>query len=454
MNAGMKKLSEQVRAYRYDIGAWAYLLGLCALARESVGLEGVWGYVFLVLAVPFVGSVEHFFCVVLLLSTLWGYFPGTLVGLSSLYIWLAALIAARAVLGPRPSRARVWPLLLLALLGVTAAASWLRSAYSETAGLVTVLILLGMAALLGGAAVFDGKKLTDALARLAFVLTLWYCVWAAAAPYFTRNRRLSIDPGVNVNNFGFSCAILALILFLSLYSGGRKLWRLLGGGAALVLLLLSGSRGALLGLVLACAAVLLLDGKRRYSTRRVLPLAAAAAAVLAAAVFLLPRLGIVRFDLAHLLHSVGTSERLELWKTLLAYLFTGGSWLLGWGPGTVCTRQVFQTLLGREVYHAHNTFLEAFGELGAVGLALTAVYILLALLWVVRRSRTDAGAYLLLGLAVYLLVHGMVESFYQTFFFWAVFALCGRGGGKGEVRGEGEQDPDKAAPAIPGAERK
>lgn len=447
-----KKLLDWVIACKYDIGACAYMIGICVLARFPTALDSLWLGMFLLLAVPFVNSTEHYFCITLLLSTMWGYFPGALLSVFSIYTVLAALITAKAVLEEKPLRLRRGSL-LLGFLGVTAAVSWLVSAYSEIVGLAMVLLLIGMAALIGEAARFDLKKLTDVLARLAFVLTLWYCLCALLAPSFTRNGRLSIADSVNVNTFGSSCAILAAILFLSFGFAGKRPWQLVGGAAALALLVLSGSRGALLGFVLACAAVLLLDAKRRYSARRVLLVLAAAAAVLLAAALVLPLLGLTRFRLSNLIHSVGSSDRISIWTSLLSYMFAGGRWILGYGPGTVCTRHVFLEIMDRTLYHAHNTFLEAFGELGIVGLGLTAAYVLFSILSVVRRSKTDARAYLLLGLAVYILVHGMVESFYQCFFFWAVLALCGSGCAKGDVCSEDMGGPEKTDQTISDAEK-
>lgn len=441
-----------VRAYKYDMGASAYMIGVCILARIPITFSGVWIYVFLLLAVPFVNSTEHYFCITLLLSTLWVYFPGALISGFSIYTILAILIAARAIMSRKPLRPQKCPLLTLGLLCVTAGASWRLSAYPEKSGLKLVLTLVGIAALIGAAASFDLKRLTDALSRLAFVLVLWYCACAVVAPSLTRNGRLSIDSNVNVNTFGSSCAMLAVILFLAFCFNGRRPWQLIGGAAALALLVLSGSRGALLGFVLACAAALLLDAKRRYSARRVLLVLTAAVAVLLAAALVLPLLGQARFSLSNLIHSVGTSDRINIWTSLLSYIFASGRWILGYGPGTVCTRHAFLEIMDRELYHAHNTFLEAFGELGIVGLGLTVAYVLFSILSVIRRSKADDGAYLLLGMAVYILVHGMVESFYQCFFFWAVLALCGSGCAKGDVCDEDTGGPPKVDQTISNSE--
>ena len=147
-----------------------------------------------------------------------------------------------------------------------------------------------------------------------------------------------------------------------------------------ILALLSGSRGALLAFALASAIVVIIYAKKNGRlTGTMFKLAIAGTVALGGMylVLILTGLDTSRFSVAEIIAS-GGSRRSLIYESLIPYIIKNGYWKIGYGPGHECSRQVIMSLIGWDYAHSHNTFLEAFGELGIMGL--------LILIWSIKKS--------------------------------------------------------------------
>lgn len=81
-------------------------------------------------------------------------------------------------------------------------------------------------------------------------------------------------------------------------------------------------------------------------------------------------------------------------------------------------------LIGWDYAHSHNTFLEAFGELGIMGL--------LILVWSIKNSiknvygvcKINKEAYLFVAILICLIFNGLAESYFFDAVLWLLLAIC------------------------------
>ena len=130
-----------------------------------------------------------------------------------------------------------------------------------------------------------------------------------------------------------------------------------------------------------------------------------------------------RFSVAEIIAS-GGSRRSLIYESLIPYIIKNGYWKIGYGPGHECSRQVIMSLIGWDYAHSHNTFLEAFGELGIMGL--------LILIWSIKKSLKNIygvckiykEAYLFVTILICLLINGLAESYFFDAVLWLLLAIC------------------------------
>ena len=193
-----------------------------------------------------------------------------------------------------------------------------------------------------------------------------------------------------------------------------------------ILALLSGSRGALLAFALASAIVVIIYAKKNGRlTGTMFKLAIAGTVALGGMylVLILTGLDTSRFSVAEIIAS-GGSRRSLIYESLIPYIIKNGYWKIGYGPGHECSRQVIMSLIGWDYAHSHNTFLEAFGELGIMGL--------LILIWSIKKSLKNIygvckiykEAYLFVTILICLLINGLAESYFFDAVLWLLLAIC------------------------------
>lgn len=267
------------------------------------------------------------------------------------------------------------------------------------------------------------RKLIQALFVVTYTLIIGYFLTVLISGLFI-DGRLTIANDVNTNTFGKSCAQLATICITGaiIYKLNR-IRNIIFGLAISVLSLLTGSRGSLIAFILAIVLTAVVYAYRnKILSGTMLKIVVGGVVVL----FIFGLFGtmfeidVSRFTVTSLLES----RRSLIYQHVIPYVINNGYWVLGYGPGHDCSRQVIRRLVGWNFAHTHNTFLEAFAELGVFGLVLTLFCTVSSLKNIANISTKSKEGYILFALLICLLINGLAESFFCNYVFWCLLALC------------------------------
>ena len=381
---------------------------------------------YFVMALPFLNSIEHFTVISLMLSTISYYFTGAYEEIYSIYTILMILIITREVFICKGRlHLNVNNLFLIILLGVLACFSYVESPFHYLNGLFRLIYLLLLSLIVGNFTRLRISVICETLPAIARIMVIGYLL----SVFFKGSLidgRLTIANSVNTNTFGMSCAQLSCILLIASFLNKNQSRKNLALCAMVVLLaVLSGSRGALLAFAIASLIVITVYAKKSGRlTNTMFRLAILGTVTLSGVylVLLLTGLDTSRFSIREVIES-GGSRRSLIYKSLIPYIIEEGYWKIGYGPGHECSRQVIMSLIGWDYAHSHNTFLEAFAELGSIGLIL--------LIWSVKNSLKNIygvcqaykNAYLIMAILICLLINGLAESYFFDAVLWILLAI-------------------------------
>ncbi|MDY3118453.1 MAG: O-antigen ligase family protein [Peptoniphilus sp.] len=188
-------------------------------------------------------------------------------------------------------------------------------------------------------------------------------------------------------------------------------------------LVMTMSRGGWLGLAVAAFVFVCLVRKE---------LLLLAIPVLGAGVFLVPESIVSRFMTIFNLADSSTSYRFKIWE--ITETMIHDHFFIGLGLGHLPFKMVFeQYIRTMPIYHAHNTFLEVFAEMGIIGFLLFVVFVASIFVNLARYPLKSDDAYIkIMGAAVSasfagMLFHGLFENiFYMTKItttFWLLLAV-------------------------------
>ena len=382
---------------------------------------------YFVLALPFINSIEHFVVISLLLSTISYYFTGAYEEIYSIYTILMILIMARVLFiykGKLEFNAN--NLILIIILDVLACWSYIESPFHYFNGLFRLLYLLLLSVVVGNFIRLKITVICEILPKIASVMVIGYFLSVLIKGSLI-DGRLTIANSVNTNTFGMSCAQLGCILLMTAFLNKAQMRKnLVLCAMVVVLALLSGSRGALMAFALASAIVVIIYAKKNGRlTGTMFKLAIIGTAAVGGMYLVLVFTGLdtSRFSVAEIIAS-GGSRRSLIYESLIPYVIKNGYWKIGYGPGHECSRQVIMSLIGWDYAHSHNTFLEAFGELGIMGL--------LILIWSIKKSLKNIygvckiykEAYLFVAILICLLINGIAESYFFDAVLWLLLGIC------------------------------
>ena len=410
-----------------DWWSYIYVIMILLISLFISDFNIVMFILYFVLALPFINSIEHFVVISLLLSTISYYFTGAYEEIFSIYTILLILIMARVLFlykGKLEFNAN--NLILIIMLGVLACWSYIESPFHYFNGLFRLLYLLLLSVVVGNFIRLKISVICEMLPKTASIMVVGYLLSVLIKGSLI-DGRLTIANSVNTNTFGMSCAQLGCILLMTAFLNKAQMRKNLVLCAIVVMLaLLSGSRGALLAFALASAIVVIIYAKkngRLTGTMFKLAIAGTVAVGGMYLVLILTGLDTSRFSVAEIIAS-GGSRRSLIYESLIPYIIKNGYWKIGYGPGHECSRQVIMSLIGWDYAHSHNTFLEAFGELGIMGL--------LILIWSIKKSLKNIygvckiykEAYLFVTILICLLINGLAESYFFDAVLWLLLAIC------------------------------
>lgn len=410
-----------------DWWSYIYVIMILLISLFISDFNIVMFILYFVLALPFINSIEHFVVISLLLSTISYYFTGAYEEIYSIYTILMILIMARVLFiykGKLEFNAN--NLILIIILDVLACWSYIESPFHYFNGLFRLLYLLLLSVVVGNFIRLKITVICEILPKIASVMVIGYFLSVLIKGSLI-DGRLTIANSVNTNTFGMSCAQLGCILLMTAFLNKAQMRKnLVLCAMVVVLALLSGSRGALMAFALASAIVVIIYAKKNGRlTGTMFKLAIIGTAAVGGMYLVLVFTGLdtSRFSVAEIIAS-GGSRRSLIYESLIPYVIKNGYWKIGYGPGHECSRQVIMSLIGWDYAHSHNTFLEAFGELGIMGL--------LILIWSIKKSLKNIygvckiykEAYLFVAILICLLINGIAESYFFDAVLWLLLGIC------------------------------
>ncbi|MDU4789070.1 MAG: O-antigen ligase family protein [Clostridium sp.] len=386
-------------------------------------------FIFFILAVPFYKGIEHFISIVLLLSTISYYFFGAYENILSIHTILVFVSIISLVMKKTIREINLTNGFAIVSLCVVAYISYSNSPYGYLSGLFRVLYILISTYIVGAISHIDLKKLSCILPKLASTLLWLYAIIITLNPVVDSAKRLSLSENVNGNTFAMSCAISVCVVFLDYYMlRGKKLCfiKILTLILGLILILLSGSRTALMATVLSCAIIMIIKAKREKRLEgTIFKLAILGIFVIAAlyVVATVMNLDISRYNYIKVIQSGGTN-RATIYQKLIPFIFDNQYYIYGYGPGHDCTRQILLSLVNRNYAHSHNTFLEAFGELGGIGLVLTVICTITSFRRISNSCIDEKSNYIMFGILLCILISSVGESYFCYAVYWIILLIC------------------------------
>lgn len=348
--------------------------------------------------------------------------PGTIAGIAALLIIIPILLRV-------PPRRGPVPVLLVILL------AWQVLSFTWSMSPGETLLIAARNALIAWAAYLFARRMRmhDATHLMSIGLSLvgWAALlMALVAPSVALDReRLLMGPTTHPNNLGYMMAAGFLLAVLGGWKGASgHTARRLAALVCLVCLVLSGAMTSIVALAVAIfvAALMALLRAIRAQTRAIgVPLAAMAVSIVAAW---------VATHLDDIFKALGRDPtltgRTDIWREVWALIELRP--VLGYGLGAPWVDHAWtgDQLFERLTFWlriAHQGYLDAWLQLGIIGLALFVAIIVVSLLrWIPPALRPVGGTSLGLALIVYEIILNTAETSFTFYSGWMVlcYAYC------------------------------
>lgn len=380
---------------------------------------------YLVLALPFINSIEHYFAVSLLLSTISYYFVGAYEGICSIYTILMLLIILKTIISYKNIEINRDSIIQITVIGALAFFSYTASPFNYLNGLFRLLYLLILSVVAGNFIRLRINIICEILPKIASVMIIGYVISVVINGSFI-DGRLTIGNSVNTNTFGMSCAQLSCIMLISAFLNKHQMsYKLILCILIVSCAVLSGSRGALLAFFISSIFVIICYSKKRGCLKEtMLNLTVfGGLALCGILIIILSGLDTSRFSIDEIISS-GGSRRTIIYESLFTYIIENDFWKIGYGPGHECSHQVIIATTGWDNVHSHNTFLESFGELGIIGFLMLTNCIYFSISKINNICGMYKQAYIVLTMFICLLINGVVESYFCDAVLWLLMAVC------------------------------
>lgn len=378
---------------------------------------------YFICALPFVFFLDKFVTICLLLSTMSYFFLGGDEGIWSLYTILAIIMLLRMFLTSKNTLS-FKSVFCLVWVVVAVIISYYNSRFGYTMGMFAMIYNIVIALLIAITVKINKHTVVSFLPKITTVQIFAYVAMLAVNGHYD-GYGFSVSEEINHNTFGASVAFLSIILFVKIiFFKGNSLIYILTWFMSLGLIMLSGSRNALLALVITVVIVYMVSKlhKRKVFSGGFKMLFFASLFV-ALGVVILPKFGIdlSRYDYVNLI-STGGSNRTIIWETLTPIIVRDYKWF-GYGPGHFCSEQIISIFINQDYKHTHNTFFEAWGELGVFGAIPFFLLVFFALKNGYKHIKAEDN-YLLIGfLFVGVLLLSLGESFFINIELWILIGL-------------------------------
>lgn len=409
-----------------SLWSYIYIITILLISLFSQDFNVMLFIIYTIMALPFIYSIEHYVVIALMLSTISYYFTGAYEGIYSIYTILIMLIIIRILLIQKGKMEfNKNSVILIIILSIISCCSYAVSQFYYFNGLFRLLYLLLLSLILGNTIRLKIDVMCTILPRIAGVMIIGY-IFSVLINGSIIDGRLTIANSVNTNTFGMSCAQLGSILLTdSFLNKSHKKKNLFLCVAIIILAFLSGSRGAVLACILTVMIIVIMyEKKNGRLIGTMFRFAVFGTIILLGIYFLFVFFGldVGRFNVSEVIAS-GGSRRVLIYESLIPYIIKNGYWKLGYGPGHECSRLVIISLIGWDYAHSHNTFLEAFGELGIIGVLTLVLIFKKALKNIYATCKIYKNAYLFMAMIICLIINGFAESYFFDAILWLLVAI-------------------------------
>lgn len=380
---------------------------------------------FFVVALTMINNIDKLVVLVLCFSTLPDFFSGAYPAVISIYSVTAGVIAISLILkGKALIRGHKNYLFFIFMIGI-AYISYKGSEFHYQQGFYSLAYTLLLSIIVMSFVKISKDTLIDYFAIVAILFISFYFV-VSIANQSLFSGQLVIRDTINHNGFGRSIAQMGAIIGAKvLYDKDAGVIYKIYLFLSILLTLFSGSRNAFLALIVSlfCTFVMVC----RINNEGISKLVKAVGILLLIVFILNLFLPEVNFDFSRFnyidLISSGGTNRATLWKLLIPVIIANYFWV-GYGPGSFCSSEIVSPLVGRHYTHTHNTFIEAWGELGILGLISFVIIVIGAVRKLLSRIKTKHEYIVLFALVVDVLVNSIGESMFTGLNFWIIIAMC------------------------------
>ena len=416
---------DQKQKKRYFIKAidiWQYLYFIMVFSMSFAVEEYNFALFALqfVLALPFLNTTEKYLEICMVFSTIAYFFKGADEAVFSIYTIYIGFLVFHFVMNPKINFAR--NLLLRLLLIAIFLYSYKLSTLALSTGLYELIYVVGMSILISFMVEVDRKEPLKRLPNLCMCGILLYAVALLLHPVI-REGRYTFSDDVNVNTLGLSVAVMTTMVLIDLFhdaEGKLKFARYSVALLGLTLLLLTGSRNGLMALGGTVILFLIVKGWENKRFLRALFGVAFLLLLVGLVYYFAVKSGMIedssRLSLEKIVSSGGTN-RVHVWTEIIPYVYRN-NFLWGLGPGKYGTHVVLLKLVQRSYSHAHNTLVEAFVEVGVIGLSCMALLLICVAKQAITLLKYDKNACRLVCFFVCLMIASIGESYFNDIVLW------------------------------------
>lgn len=409
--------------------AYFYMLMVMALTKIGLEFDFMLFLIYLLLAIPFYKKTEYYISICILLSTISYYFVGAYEHVLSIYTILAIIQTLAIITSGKKVNLNFQSLIYTFLLCINICISYNNSVHSYLLGFLRLSYIVSVFYYIFAIKRVELQTIADFLPKLGSLMIFCEVLMVLSNFILTSDTRLRIAQEVNSNTFAMSCAINTCILGLAINNDSITKTKAFvfkfSMAISFILLILTGSRTALMAFILAYSVTLFIKARRAHKIKGYLGKIMIVSIILMMFMYVIASifgLDISRYDYISAVANGGTN-RAAIYEMLIPYIMKNDYYIWGYGPGHDTTRGLLQVLVYEDYAHSHNTFLEAFGELGFIGLVLTVLYTATAMKKINQYCLVNTSGYTLFAIIISILVNSMGESYFCYAVFWLMLNL-------------------------------
>lgn len=407
---------------------WAalYVSFIHIITRLGISNSFIVFFIYFAMAIPFINNLDKFISLCYIISPITYYYTGTDEGLISIYTIFIILAIINISFKQRINKINIVPFIII---GVVVYISFTLSEFKYLNGAFLLIYIIVVSICISIINTFKKDTLISFIPFLACIQVYIFAIEMICGGVISEGR-FSISQLVDYNTFGMAAAQMGIVLITQWILRGKSFSLIYKIAIVLsvIIILLSGSRNALLGLGGSYIIVYMYNGKLKGNTlNKTIKLLLIVYALGCLAIFTIPALGIDlnRYNYIELVQSGGTN-RMTIWTKLVPVIIEN-YFFFGYGPGHYCSSIVVSRLVNRDYIHTHNLFIEAWGELGIVGLIAFLWIIIYSFKRIYKKIKIDNSNLIIFAIFIQLLINCIGEAHFCDIILWIIigFANCG-----------------------------